>query len=448
VQTFGSAVTGALIAASLVLAVDSQSSAQTVSNTVTGAVTFYRDVLPILQNRCQNCHRLGEIGPMPLGSFDEARPYARAIKQAVISKKMPPWNVAAEPGKFHNDPSLSARELEILAAWADTGAAAGNTQDAPPPRTFAPGWTIGTPDAVFEAQPYDVPTSGTIEYTYLIVSTGFTEDRWMSAAEVRPGNRSVMHHANVYVREPDSTWLRNYPKGEWFVPGERGQRFGLGGSSSAGASAREQMIAGYIPGRPARQVPDGYGMLVPAGSDIIFQMHYTTNGTPAKDQTKIGFVFAKSRPGKRVIRIQASNADFVIPPGASSHPVSGTALLGVECELIDAYPHMHFRGKSMALSAVFPAGRDEPLVNVPRYDFNWQLVYEFNSRMTLPKGTLLKADATFDNSPANRMNPDPKSSVRWGDQSWEEMMVGFFDVAVPPDTDLRAVVVPASRPAR
>ena len=306
---------------------------------------------------------------MPLGSYDEARPYARAIKQAVVSKKMPPWNVGAEPGKFHNDPSLSARELEMLTAWADTGASAGDTKDAPPPRTFAQGWTIGTPDVVFEAQAYDVPTSGTIEYTYLIVPTDFTEDRWMSAAEVRPGNRGVMHHANVYVREPDSEWLRTYPKGRWFVPGARGQRFGLGGSSSAGASAREQMIAGYIPGRPAKQVPEGYGMLVPAGSDLIFQMHYTTNGKPAKDRTKIGFVFARSRPSKRVIRIQASNADFVIPPGASSHPVSGTALLGVECELIDAYPHMHFRGKSMALSARFPTGGDEPLVNVPRYDF-------------------------------------------------------------------------------
>jgi hypothetical protein len=403
--------------------------------------TFYRDVQPILQERCQSCHRAGEIGPMPLGSYDEARPYARAIKQAVVARKMPPWNVDAPAGKFHNDPSLALREIDTLAAWADTGAAAGDVKDAPPPRTFVHGWSIGKPDVVYDAQPYDVPASGTIEYTYLIVPTGFAEDRWMTAAEVRPGNRSVMHHANVYVREPDSSWLRDYPKGKWFVPGERGQRFGLGGASSAGASAREQMIAGYIPGRPAKQVPPGYGMLVPAGSDLIFQMHYTTNGTPAKDQTKIGFVFAKAAPTKRVIRIQASNADFVIPPGASSHPVSGTALLGVECELIDAYPHMHYRGKSMALAALFPDGRRESLVDVPRYDFNWQLVYEFSDRLQLPKGTLLRADATFDNSASNRLNPDPKAAVRWGDQSWEEMMVGFFDVAIPPATDLRTVVV-------
>ncbi len=404
-------------------------------------VTFYRDVLPILQNRCQSCHRAGEIGPMPLGTYDEARPYARAIKLATASRKMPPWNVDAPAGRFHNDPTLSARELDTLASWADTGAAAGDSRDAPAPRTFTQGWTIGTPDVVFEAQPYDVPASGTIEYTYLIVPTGFTEDKWMSAAEVRPGNRAVMHHANVYVRERDSQWLRDYPAGRWFVPDERGQRFGLGGASSAGASAREQMIAGYIPGRPAKQVPAGYGMLVPAGADLIFQMHYTTNSKPARDQTKIGFVFAKERPSKRVIRIQASNADFVIPPGAASHPVSATALLGVDCELVDAYPHMHYRGRSMSLAALFPGGREQPLVNVPRYDFNWQLVYEFTDRMTLPKGTLLKADATFDNSSSNRLNPDPRAAVRWGDQSWEEMMVGFFDVAVPPDTDLRKVVI-------
>ena len=422
-----------LLLASAVLAAAAQQAAT--------PVTFYRDVLPIVQARCQGCHRAGEIGPMPLGSYDEARPYARAIRQAVAARKMPPWNVGAPAGKFHNDPSLSAREVETLVAWADSGAAAGDPRDAPPPRVFAQGWTIGTPDVVFESQPYDVPASGTIEYTYVIVPTGFTEDRWMTAAEVRPGNRAVMHHGNVYVREPDSPWLRDYPKGTLFVPGERDARVALGGSSSAGASVREQVIAGYIPGRPAKQVPPGYGLLVPAGSDLVFQLHYTTNGKPAKDQTKIGFVFAKSPPARRVIRIQASNADFVIPPGAASHPVSGTALLGVECELIDAYPHMHFRGKSMAISALFPTGRREELVNVPHYDFNWQLVYEFSDRLTLPKGTLLRADATFDNSASNRGNPDPKAAVRWGDQSWDEMMVGFFDVAVPPDTDLRNVIV-------
>ena len=405
------------------------------------AVTFYRDVLPILQNRCQSCHRAGEIGPMPLGSYTEARPWAKAIRQAVVTRKMPPWNADGPHGKFRNDPSLSQAEIDKLTAWIDSGAPEGSAKDAPPARSFTEGWSIGTPDVVFEMpEAYDVPAAGTIEYTYIIVPTGFTQDRWLSSAEVRPGDRAVMHHANVYVREPGSAWLREYPYGKPFVPEEKGQRAATGGSSSAGASVREQVLVGYIPGRPAKQVPPGYGMLVPAGSDLVFQLHYTANGKPARDRTKVGFIFAKQLPEKRVIRIQASNSQFVIPPGAASYPVSGTTQLGVECELLDAYPHMHYRGQSMTLSATYPTGEKDQLLRVPRYDFNWQLVYEMGQPKLLPKGTVLRADATFDNSPNNRFNPDPKAEVRWGDQSWEEMMVGFFDVAIPSKTDLSKVL--------
>ena len=292
------------------------------------SVTFYRDVLPILQERCQSCHRAGEIGPMPLGSYTEVRPWAKAIRQAVISRKMPPWNAEGPQGKFRNDPSLLQAEIDKLTDWIDGGAPEGSVKDAPPARNFVEGWRIGTPDVVFEMpEAYDVPPAGTIEYSYVIVPTGFTEDRWMSGAEVRPGNRAVVHHANVYVREPGSPWLREYPYGKLFVPEEKGQRAGTGGSSSAGASIREQMIAGYIPGRPARQVPPGYGMLIPAGSDLVFQLHYTTNGKAVRDQTKVGFIFAKQLPEKRVIRIQASNSGFVIPPGVAGYPVSGTTEL-------------------------------------------------------------------------------------------------------------------------
>src|SRR5579863_687101 len=404
-------------------------------------VTFYRDVLPILQEHCQSCHRAGEIGPMPLGSYTEVRPWAKAIRQAVVTRKMPPWNAEGPRGKFRNDPSLSQPEIDKLTAWIDGGVPEGSIKDAPPARNFVEGWSIGTPDVVFGMpEAYDVPVAGTIEYTYVIVPTGFTENRWMSSAEVRVGNRAVVHHANVYVREPDSAWLRDYPYGKLFVPEEKGQRTGTGGSSSAGASIREQMIAGYIPGRPARQVPAGYGMLIPAGSDLVFQMHYTTNGKAARDRTKVGFIFAKQLPEKRVIRIQASNSGFVIPPGATGYPVSGASELGIECELLDVYPHMHYRGQSMTLSAIYPTGERDQLLRVPHYDFNWQLVYEMGQPRLLPRGTTLRADATFDNSPNNRFNPDAKAEVRWGDQTWEEMMVGFFDVAVPLKADLSKVL--------
>jgi hypothetical protein len=404
-------------------------------------VTFYRDVLPILQQRCQTCHRAGEIGPMPLGSYAEVRPWARAVRQAVITRRMPPWNAEGPRGMYRNDASLPQKEVDTLTSWIDAGAPEGSAKDAPPPRSFVDGWSIGKPDVVFTMpEAYAVPAAGTIEYTYVIVPTGFKEDRWISSAEVRPENRAVVHHANVYVREPGSTWLREYPYGRLFVPEEKGERVGTGGSSSAGATVREQMIAGYIPGRPARQVPPGYGMLIPAGSDLVFQLHYTTNGKAIEDRTKVGFIFATREPQKRVIRIQASNAGFVIPPGAAAYPVSGTAEVGIECEVLDAYPHMHLRGQSMTLSAIYPTGERDQLLSVPKYDFNWQLVYELGQPKLMPKGTILRADATFDNSPNNRFNPDAKAAVRWGDQTWEEMMVGFFDVAVPAKTDLGKVL--------
>jgi hypothetical protein len=404
-------------------------------------VTFYRDVLPILQERCQGCHRAGEVGPMAFGAYDQTRPWAKAIKQAVLLGKMPPWYADTPPGRFHNDPRLSKQEIDKLAAWADNGAPAGNPKDAPRPVRFQEGWTIDKPDTIFQVPtPFQIPATGTLEYTYVIVPTGFKDDRWITQAEVRPGNRAVVHHANVYIREPGSNWLREYPMGKLFVPEERGERVGTGGSSSAGASVREQVIAGYSPGRPAKQVPDGYAMLIPAGSDLVFQLHYTTNGKPTSDVTRIGFVFAKSAPLKRVIRVQASNAGFVIPPGAQDYPVDGSAKVGVDCELLNVYPHMHLRGKSMVLSAVYPTGEREEFVRVPHYDFNWQLVYSFSQPRLLPKGTVLKADATFDNSANNRVNPDPKKSVRWGDQSWDEMMVGFFDLAIPVNTDPAGVL--------
>jgi hypothetical protein len=405
-------------------------------------VTFYRDVLPILEARCQGCHRPGEVGPMAFGGYDETRPWAKAIKQAVLLGKMPPWYADAPPGKFHNDPRLSQQEVDKLVAWADTGAPAGNPKDAPPAPAFAEGWTIDQPDAIFEIPtPYQVPATGTLEYTYVIVPTGFKENRWVTQAEVRPGNRAIVHHANVYIREPGSNWLREYPMGKLFVPEERGERAATGGNSSAGASVREQVIAGYVPGRPAKQVPDGYAMLIPAGSDLVFQLHYTTNGKATADSTRIGFVFAKQPPTKRVIRVQASNAGFAIPPGAADYPVSGSASLGVDCELLNLYPHMHLRGKSMALSVVYPTGEREELLRVPHYDFNWQLVYALSKPRILPKGTVLKADATFDNSLTNRFNPNPQATVRWGDQSWNEMMVGFFDLAIPIATDPASVLV-------
>jgi hypothetical protein len=406
-------------------------------------VTFYRDVIGILQQRCQGCHRPGEIGPMPLRTFEEVRPWSKAIKQAVILRRMPPWDADRTVGKFHNDPSLSQKEIDTLVAWADGGAIAGDPKDAPSPRTFVEGWNIGNPDLIVEMpKSYDVPASGTIEYTYIVVPTGFQQDRWITGAEYRPGNRTVVHHSTVFVRPPESTWLRKYPVGEFFVPQEQIRTPATprpAATTNAGAGALNTRIAGYVPGRPERTLPPGYGMLIPAGSDLVFQLHYTANGKPSSDRSRVGFVFSKTPPQKRVLSFSAFNDSFEIPPGAPNYAVSGTGVLGVDAELIEVYPHMHLRGKSMTLSAVYPTGEREDLLRVPKYDFKWQLLYEFNEPKRLSKGTRLNADGSFDNSANNPYNPDPKAAVRWGDQSWDEMMAGFFVVAVPVSTDPRMI---------
>ena len=381
---------------------------------------------------------------MPLGTYAEVRPFAKAITNAVVTRKMPPWFAEPSVGRFHNDPSLSQREIDTLVRWTDGGAVAGDPKDAPPPRVFADGWNIGTPDVVLEMpHAYEVPPRGTIEYTYVIVPTGFKEDTWITGAEVRPGNRAVMHHATIFVRPTESTWLRKYPVGQPFVPAEQIRNETTptpAATTNAGASDLEQAIVGYVPGRPERRLRPGYGILIPAGADLIFQMHYTANGKATPDKSRVGLVLAKERPAMQVLRLAAGNDRFVIPAGADNYAVSGALALNVDTELIEAYPHMHLRGKSMKLSAIYPGGEREDLLNVPRYDFNWQLTYEMAEPKRVPKGTILRADGMFNNSASNRFNPDASKEVRWGDQSWEEMMVGFFQVAVPAGTDPRTVM--------
>src|ERR1700688_3324737 len=251
-----------------------------------GSVTFNRDVLPVLQKNCQSCHRPGEVAPMSLLTYKEARPWAAAIKAAVLSKKMPPWFADPKYGHFMNDRSLSQAEIDTLAAWSDAGAPEGNAKDKPAPVEWVDGWNISKPDQVVEMPvELEVPAKGTVEYTYMIVPTGFTEDKWVQAMEVRPSNRAVVHHANIYIRRPGSPWLRQYPVGVAFVPEEQKS------SSSAGAPLLDENVAGYTPGKQTVELKSDQAKLIPAGSDIVFQVHYTANGTAATDRSKVGFVF-------------------------------------------------------------------------------------------------------------------------------------------------------------
>jgi len=397
--------------------------------------TFNRDVLPILQENCQACHRPGEIGPMSLLTYQSTRPWAKAIKEAVVARKMPPWFADPQYGHFSNDRTLKQSDIATLAAWADAGAPEGDAKDKPAPVQWVEGWSIGQPDQVIEMPAaYDVPAKGTVEYTYIIVPSGFKVDRWIRAAEVRPGERSVAHHINIHIRRPDSKWLRQYPVGVPFVPSEQKT------NSSAGGGLIDEVLTGYLPGRQQIVLPSDEAKLVAAGSDFVFQMHYTTNGKAVSDRTKLGLIFADKPPARRVARIGVTNNSFVIPPGASDHRVDAAVTLQSDVEVVSFRPHMHVRGKWMEIRAVYPSGQTETLLRVPRYDFNWQMDFMPAGGKRLPEGTRLEVSAGFDNSANNRDNPDPTAEVRWGDQSWEEMMIGFVEVAFNPALDIPNVV--------
>ena len=393
--------------------------------------TFYKDIDPILQQHCQSCHRAGEIAPMPLVTYGDARKHAAEMKRMTSARKMPPWFADPRIGKWVNDPSPTDTQIAMVAKWADAGAPAGNPQDAPPPRRWTEGWNIPQPDLVLQMpKPITIPAGGDVPYTYEIVPTGFTEDKWVQASEVRPTSRDHVHHAVVYIRPPNSKWLRNAPIGKPFsaadMTTEEDVRQALFTDSD--------MLLVYAPGSSPDQWPDGMAKFVPAGSDLIFQMHYTTNGHGSTDQTSIGMVFAKQPPKQRVLTLQLVNHSFVIPPETDNFRVEVFGTLPNDATLLSFFPHMHLRGKRFEYDIVHPDGTIEPLLRV-NYHFHWQMSYRLAEPRFLKAGTKLQAVAWFDNSRNNPHNPNPTQTVRWGGQTSEEMMVGFFDLAVPANID-------------
>jgi hypothetical protein len=390
-------------------------------------LTFYKDVLPILQEHCQVCHRPGEIAPMPLVTYKQTRPWTKAIRQAVKSRQMPPWFADPAIGHFANDPSLTAPQIQTICDWADHGAMAGDPRDAPPPPHWAAGWTIPQPDRIVEMpRPVAIPARGDVEYTYEIVPTGFTRDMWVRMSEIRPSARDHVHHAVVYVRPPDSKWLRRAPVGAPFTASTlkdpQDRRDAMWTDS--------EVLLVYAPGSAPDQWAPGRAKFITAGSDLVFQMHYTTNGRAASDQSSIGLIFARTPPKQRVLTLQLTNDKFVIPPGVDNYRVEVHGTLPNEATLLSFFPHMHLRGKRFEYNIVHRDGSVEPLLRV-NYNFYWQLSYKLATPRFLKAGTELQAVAWFDNSRSNPHNPDPESAVTWGDQTYDEMMVGFFDVAVP-----------------
>ena len=408
-------------------------------------VTFHKDIEPLLQARCQSCHRAGEAAPMSLMTYKDARPWAKAIKEAVVVRKMPPWFAAPDHGQFANDRRLPQAEIDTLAAWADTGAKEGDVKDAPKPVTFAEGWAMGKPDVVLEMpEAYEVPASGTVEYTYFVMPTGFTEDRWVQQVEVRPGNKSVVHHIVMIVRPPGVKYVSEAPLGHAYVPPKKEgtHKPDTGQGVLQGGQGGIEMVGVYVPGGLPYVLQPGQARLIPKGSDIIFQMHYTTNGKAATDRSRVGFIFAKEPPAERVVNAYVANMNLHIPAQANNHQVNARITLYNDTHLLSMFPHMHVRGKSFEYRATYPTGETETLLTVPKYDFNWQLTYYLKEPKLLPKGTVLECIAHYDNSPNNPYNPDPKSEVWWGDQTWEEMLAGFVDLSMPVTMGLRDIAVP------
>ena len=403
--------------------------------------TFYRDILPILQTHCQSCHRPGEIAPMPLVTYDQTRPFARAIANATSKKSMPPWFADPAVGHFSNDPSLTGSEIATLAAWADANAPAGDPRDAPPPRQWTNGWLIPRPDKTLQMpKPVAIPAHGDVQYTYEIVPTHFTEDRWVQFSEIRPSSRENVHHAVVYIRPPNSNWLNHAPLNQPFTGADMTDEQDRNDTHFTTAD----ILLVYAPGSSPDNWPDGAAKFIPAGSDLVFQMHYMAHGHATTDQTSIGLVFAKTRPAQRILTLQLTNDRFVIPPGVPDYRVEVHGSLPAAAVLLSFFPHMHLRGKRFEYNLLEPNQPPEPLLRV-NYDFYWQLSYRLAQPRTLKAGTILQAVAWYDNSKSNAHNPDPNAAVRWGDQTYDEMMVGFFDVAVPASTDKTKFFLRSSR---
>ena len=388
-------------------------------------VTFYKDVLPVLENNCQGCHRPGEPGPMSFMSYESTRPWAKAIKQAVASKTMPPWFADPAHGKFANDRSLPESEIKTLVAWVDGGAKAGDPKDAPKPIAFTEGWVIGTPDKVFEI-PAAIPvaTSGTIDYQYVVMHSGLTEDKYVQFAEARPTDREHCHHIIAFIREPGNPWLKDAPIGVAFVPSRDGKKGEDGGGQG-------EFLAGYAPGMVAPMLKDGQAKLIKAGSDIVFQLHYTADGKPGSDKSRVGVVFSKVKPTERIVTLAVANPKFAIPPDDANYQVDAKLVLQDDATLTMMLPHMHLRGKDFDYRITYPDGTKETILSVPHYSFSWQLSYFLAEPKKLPAGTIIECTAHFDNSANNPANPDPKKEIHFGEQSWDEMMIGFFDVAIP-----------------
>ncbi|TDI41910.1 MAG: hypothetical protein E2P02_14095 [Acidobacteria bacterium] len=424
-------------------------------------VTFNADVMPILQRHCQDCHRPGQIAPMSFMSFDETRPWAQSIREVVERRTMPPWHADPRHGEFSNERRLSQAEIDTLVSWVDEGAKRGDPADLPAARQFPDGWAAGTPDAIYPmVEEYEVAAEGSDEYIYFRVPLDFDDERFVSSVEVMPGNRAAVHHVLVYVQPKTMGTLSRtdvarynniagtelfYGDGDTIRVGDGAPKHDNGCAVPNGGSAlsgditggRRAIIGVFVPGGRGEHWPEGTARRLPPDSELLLQIHYNKTGSVMLDRTSIGLKFAK-RPTEKIMRARwVQNYYFTIPAGADNHAVTGCYTFEKDVTLYSLWPHMHFRGKDMEMTAIYPNGETKTLLNVPRYDFNWQHTYMLKEPMSIPKGTRILVTAHFDNSKRNPFNPDPNQTVRWGDPTYDEMMIGGMDYTFD-DEDLTA----------
>lgn len=380
------------------------------------SITYTNQVSRILQQHCVECHRPGQIGPFSLLTYEKVKAWSDTIKEVVLERRMPPWHPDPRYGKFSNDRSMPQKDIDTLVAWIDAGCPKGDDADLPPPRVFEDndGWLMGKPDIVLTMpDKHKIPAyspKGGYPYQYFLTPTNFKEDVWVQAVEARPGNRKVVHHILAFIQ----------------APGNRAGSLARGADSIGGS-----LLVGTAPGDSPAIFPVGVGKKIPAGSYILWQMHYTPNGAEEWDQSSIGIRVCKEPPQFEARTRAILKRRFAIPPGADHVEVRAQSTFANDAIILSFLPHMHVRGKSMMVKAHYPDGKSEILVYVPKYDFGWQVFYRWAEPLRLPAGTRLECIGVFDNSSDNPNNPDPTKTVYWGEQTWEEMMIGWFDYYEP-----------------
>ncbi|MGI4788826.1 MAG: redoxin domain-containing protein [Janthinobacterium lividum] len=380
-------------------------------------ITYARDVAPILQRSCETCHRDGQIGPMPLTSYTQAAAWRGDIKRYTESRQMPPWHADPGYGDFQDSRRLSAHEVATLAKWADAGAPEGSPKDLPVPAHFHDGWPLGQPDLVLQpSRPYHLEADGADVYRCYVIPTDFTHDRYVSAVDVQPGNRAIVHHVIAFI---DGSGASANLDGHEKEPGYTS----FGGVSFTPTGA----LGGWAPGMTAHYLPDGVATEVPAGARIVLQVHYHKDGKPETDFSRIGLYFAKTEVQKTLhvipiihgLQIPANDAHYTVTTLSVPSPI--------DYHLLAVTPHLHLLGRSMKLTAILPDGKTVPLISVSDWNFNWQATYFYKKPLAFPKGTRVQMTATYDNSAHNPRNPNsPPKTVTWGEQTTDEMCIAFL----------------------